>query len=186
MTSNHFPIFEPQFLTITWLDQKIPFIPQTVWIYGSEYLLFFFTYLHCKNEENINRYAYSFLAQQIFSVTIFWLWPTTYPRELFPLPEHLDTFTYSAFSNLRMADSPTNCCPSLHVSSVYLCSFMFIHEQRKKFPFFFGWATAIALSTLTTKQHYFVDVVAGVITSLLFFWIFSARVRYLSGAQANR
>lgn len=185
-TSNHFPIFKPQLLTMNWLDRNIPFIPYTVWIYGSECLFIFLTYFYCKNEENLNRYAYSFLTQQVFSVIIFWLWPTLYPRELFPLPETLDSLTHSAFYTLRIIDSPANCCPSLHVSSVYLCAFMFLHEQRKKFPLFFGWATAISLSTLTTKQHYVIDVATGVLTSILFFWIFSNRVRYLSGAQANR
>lgn len=182
MTSNHFQIFEPQLLRMTWLDQWVPFTPYTVWIYLTEYILFFAVYWTCKDERNLNRYAYAFLAQQAFSVVIFWIWPTVYPRELFPLPSSLDPLTYFAFEYLRLTDSPTNCCPSLHVSSVYLSSFMFLHEQPKKFPYFFVWATAITLSTLTTKQHYAVDVGAGILVALVFFWLFSKQVHY----QANR
>lgn len=180
-SSNHFPIFEPQTLRMTWVDRAVPFLPYTVWIYFSEYFLFYAVYRTCKNEENLNRYAYAFLAQQVFSVFIFWVWPTIYPRELFPLPQTLDSLTYTAFSHLRIADSPTNCCPSLHVSSVYLSSMMFLHEQREKFPLFFGWATAIALSTLTTKQHYFIDIASGFVVAIFFFWLFSRRIRFHRG-----
>lgn len=178
LTSNHFQIFEPQLLHMTWIDRAVPFIPQTVWIYVSEYLLFFTVYWQCKKIENLNRYAFAFLAQQVFSVMVFWTWPTIYPRELFPLPQNLDPFTNFIFEQLRTADAPTNCCPSLHVSSVYLCSMMFLHEQRHKFPFFFTWATAIAVSTLTTKQHYFIDVVAGFIVAVFFLKIAQKFVQF--------
>jgi membrane-associated phospholipid phosphatase len=118
------------------------------------------------------------LALQIFSVTIFFLWPTTYPRELFPLPATLDPYTYHVFHNLRDVDAASNCFPSLHVSSCYLSSFMYLDEQREKFPIFFAWATAIAMSTLTTKQHYISDVVAGFSSAVLMYVIFHRLARY--------
>lgn len=178
MTSNHIHIFTPQLLPMSWFDNAVPFIPETVWIYTSEYYLFLTVYLLCKDMENLNRYAYAFLAQQTISVIIFWLWPTTYPRDLFPLPQDLDGLTYYVFSSLRMADNPASCAPSLHVSSVYLSSYMFLKEQRGKFPFFFFWATAIAITTLTTKQHYLIDVVTGFLMSVTIYWIFGTLFSY--------
>jgi membrane-associated phospholipid phosphatase len=188
LTSNHFHIFEPRLLPMTWLDQVVPFVPQTVWVYTSEYYLFVAVYLTCKNRENINRFVYAFLCQQVISTIIFWAWPTTYPRELFPLPDTLDPATHLIFTILRFGDSPANCCPSLHVSSVYLSSFMFLKEQRGKFPFFFLWATSVAITTLTTKQHYLVDVVVGLFSALFFYWLFSECIGYRAadGLQAKR
>ena len=189
ITSNHFHIFPPVLLPMSAIDQWVPFIPQTVWIYTSEYWFFVTVYLVCKDLENVNKYLYSFLALQIFSVMIFWIWPTTYPRENFPLPNTLDSITYAVFSSLRNSDTPANCCPSLHVSSVYLSSFMFLDEQKEKFPLFFAWGTAIALSTLTTKQHYLIDVVLGLALAVIFYWVFHRLIRYYrvsSGLQANR
>jgi membrane-associated phospholipid phosphatase len=159
-------------------DKAIPFLPHTVWIYTSEMFLFFSVYILSKDIVNANKYLYSFLALQIVSVAIFMAWPTTYPRELYPLPLDLDPWTTHIFNNLRGIDSPANCLPSLHVSSVYLSSFVYLDEQKKKFPFFFGWATAIALSTLTTKQHYIIDVVAGFGIALLMYLIFHRYVKY--------
>ncbi|OFZ55288.1 MAG: hypothetical protein A2428_09095 [Bdellovibrionales bacterium RIFOXYC1_FULL_54_43] len=179
LTSNHFHFFPPQYLPMSWVDQVVPFVPLTIWIYLSEYLFFVTIYFLCKDMANANKYLYSFFACQTVSVLIFWIWPTTYPRELFPLiREQLDPLTYFAFNALRSADTPANCCPSLHVSSVYLSSFIYLDDQPKKFPLFFIWASLIALSTLTTKQHYLIDVVAGLFMAMTFYWIFHRYIPY--------
>jgi len=186
--SNHYHIYEPILLPMSALDNAIPFMPNTVWIYLSEYFLFLSVYALSKDNENINKYIYSFFILQIFSVTIFILWPTTYPRELFPLTEDINFLTYHAFSNLRSTDSPASCLPSLHVSCCYLSAFVFLDEQRKKFPFFFLWATLIGITTLTTKQHYIIDVISGLILAYIFYWFFHKQMPYrdVLGDQAKR
>lgn len=178
LASNHFPIYPPQMLPMTWLDQNIPFMPWTVWVYNSEFFLFFSAYILSKDMENANKYLYSFLLLQIVSVTIFLFWPTTYPRELFPLSDSVDPVTRSFFANFRNVDTPGNCIPSMHVGSVFISTFLFIDEQRKKLLFYFCWAVAITLSTLTTKQHYIADVVAGFALAAFLWWIFHRLVPY--------
>ncbi len=191
LTSNHIHLIEPILLPMSWIDHAVPFWPNTVWIYISEYIFFFAVYVTARDMENCNKYLYSFMALQIVSVSIFWIWPTTYPRDQFPLPEDMNALTYYVFSSLRAADTPANCCPSLHVSSVYLSSFLFLDEQKRKFPFFFFWGSLIATSTLTTKQHYLVDIIAGLGMAIIVYWIFHKLIPYrpvaaLRGAQANR
>lgn len=189
-TSNHFHLVEPVTLHMTWVDRVVPFVPLTVWIYVSEYLYFGVIYIICKDMGNLNKYLYSFFVNQFVSILIFWVWPTTYPRDLFPLPDTLDPITHTLFSALRVMDSPANCCPSLHVSSVYLSSFIFFDEQRRKLPFFLIWGTAIALSTLTTKQHYLIDVIVGFFMAVGSYWIFhrllSYRTRWLPSNEQAR
>lgn len=176
--SNHYPILEPRLLSMTALDRAIPFLPWTVWVYVSEYVYFIVIYLLCREPINMNRYVSAVLAIQVLSVLIFTLWPTTYPRDLFPLPANLDPTTTWLFSTLRAGDAPTNCCPSLHVSSVFLCGFLFLNEQRRRLWFFMLWATLIGASTLTTKQHYVIDVVTGLLMAILFHWIFYRKTDY--------
>ncbi len=178
LSSNHYHLFPPQYLPMWWIDRAVPFMPHFIWIYLSEYFFFVTVYFTCKDMVNLNKYLYSFGAIQTVSVIIFTLWPTTYPRELFPLPADLDYWTYTVFNNLRTTDTPANCCPSLHVSSVYLSTFIFLDEQRKKFPFFFLWGTAIALSTLPTKQHYLVDVITGLMMAVVFYFVFHKMIDY--------
>jgi len=170
--SNRFHLFEPRYLPMWGIDQWVPFIPETVWIYTSEYFLFISVYVLCKDTLELNKYLCSFLALQFISATIFVLWPTTFPREQFPLPADLDPFTYFVFSTLREADTPASCCPSLHVSSCYLSSFVFLNNDRRKFWYAFLWASAVAVTTLTTKQHYLVDVFAGFALAAVLYWIF--------------
>jgi len=189
LITNHFPIFVPKHLPMTWIDQVVPFIPETVWVYTSEYYLFAVVFFTSKNLQNINKYFYSFLILQLVSVSFFVVYPTTYPRDLFPLSDQLDFLTYNLFHHLRLVDQPTSCFPSLHVSSCYLSSFIFLDEQREKFPFFFAWATLVGVSTLTTKQHYIADVIAGLVLAVIMYWVFHKVVPYrdvTSGNQANR
>lgn len=191
MPANHWPVFEPTLLPMTRIDQVVPFLPNSLWIYMSEWLLFPAFYLTARNLGNLNRYIYSFLALQLISVAIFWIWPTTFPRADFPLPEDLNAVTYYFFTALRTIDQPTSCCPSLHVSSVYLSAFLFIEEQRRKFIPALIWATAVAVSTLTTKQHYVIDLVTGLMLAGLCYWFFHHYATYrepavAGGAQAKR
>jgi membrane-associated phospholipid phosphatase len=189
MLANHLHMIPPIFLPMTWVDNAVPFMPNSVWIYISEYAFFTAIYMCFRDYVNANRYIYAFLTLQITSCMIFWLWPTTYPRDQFPLTDDVNALTYFAFNTLRNADSPANCCPSLHVSSVFLSSFIYLKEQRGKFPFFFVWAALIAASTLTTKQHYLVDVLTGFLMAVIHYWIFDRLVSYrplASGAQAKR
>lgn len=178
LTSNHFHIFPPQYLPMTRIDYIVPFVPWTVWIYISEFALFISVYVLTKDMANTNKYLYSFLALQTASVFIFWVWPTTYPRHLFPLPDDLNSLTRFVFTQLRETDTPANCAPSLHVSSCYLSAFIFLDEQKKKFPFFLLWATAIAVTTMTTKQHYLVDVILGFGMAVTFYWVFHRFIPY--------
>ena len=178
LLSNHFPFFPPQLLPMSWFDRNIPFIPITVWIYISEYPLIIAAFIMCEDMVNTNKYLYSVLTLQVLSVLIFIVWPTTYPRESYPLPSFLDPLTHFIFNQLRGTDDPSNCAPSLHVSTVYLSSFLFLDEKSNRFPYFFAWATAVALSTLTTKQHYVIDVFTGFLMAVCMYWFYHHIMTY--------
>ena len=147
--------------------------------------LFLVAYIVSKDMTNTSKFLYSFLAVLLVSVTVFFLWPTVYPRDLFPLPTTLDPWTANFFSHLRNVDAPSNCLPSLHVSISYLAAFIYFDEQREKLPFFMTWATLVALSTLTTKQHYFADVVTGVGLALITYFFLRGRVKPPVSAQTR-
>ncbi len=176
--TNHHPIFPPHELPMLAADHAVPFVPWTVFIYISEYLFFTVVYITVRDMENLNKYIYSFFFTQALSCLIFLFWPTIYPRDLFPVPADTNETVTAVFRILRDVDAATNCFPSLHVSSVYLSAFIFLDEQRKKFPFFIIWATFIALSTLSTKQHYIVDITAGFALSVVSYLLFHRWISY--------
>lgn len=177
--TNHYPYFREHYLPLTWIDRGTPFVPYSVLIYISEYFYFACVYILLRNYDNINRYLYSFFLLQVFSCSIFALYPTVYPRENFPVPSDLPQWLIATWAWLRSIDTSGNCFPSLHVSSVYLSSFVFWTDgQKKLFWVFFIWATMIALSTLTTKQHYVADIVSGLGLSIIFYRWFHFKQDY--------
>ena len=180
LVPNHLPIYEPATLRFSWIDHAVPFVPNTFWIYMSEFLMYIVAYTLAKDLRNANQFIYAFIGLFSICSVIFLFFPTTFPRQDYPLPESLNTFTYKSFYFFRLLDRPTNCLPSLHVASTYLTSFIFLNEQKEKFKYFFIWATLIAISTLTTKQHYFIDVVAGFFTAIVIYFIFYRLVPYRS------
>lgn len=177
LLAQRFPIFEARQLPLTWLDNVVPFIPTTIWLYTSEYFFFLAVFLSVKGEKALNEYFYALILLQLICVPIFWLWPTIFPRHLFALPDGLDPVSYFVFAKMRTTDLATNCFPSLHVSGVLL-SALVLRNHSKKFLLFMIWAIIISISTLTTKQHYFVDVVAGMVLAVTIHAIFRRFVNY--------
>ncbi len=49
LATNHFPITAPHRLPVLWIDQAIPFIPETVWIYNSEWIFLPIAYLRFRD-----------------------------------------------------------------------------------------------------------------------------------------
>jgi membrane-associated phospholipid phosphatase len=49
----------------------------------------------------------------------------------------------------------------MHVASAVLAALPFRERQPRLFVVFLIWAAAIGVTTITTKQHYAIDVLAG-------------------------
>jgi membrane-associated phospholipid phosphatase len=175
---NRFYFFRPQELPLLWPDTMIPLWADSVWIYISIYVMYGLTYFMMRDLLNLSKYLYASLFQVMISIGIFIIWPTTYPRHLYPLPTELNSATEFVFSFIRNLDTPASCCPSLHVSTAFLTSFVFLEEQKEKFPYFFLWAVIISFSTLSTKQHYFWDVLGGFVVAVLSYGVFYRYVSY--------
>jgi membrane-associated phospholipid phosphatase len=163
MLPNHISIFTPKYLNLLEFEKKIPFLSWTIWVYMSDYVFIVLAFYILKDRININRMFYSFIVFCILSMFVFYLYPVTYPRPVINY-EGINGFM---FAFLHSIDTPSNCMPSLHVGMSYLLSYAFLYEQRVLFFPFFIWATLISFSTLTTKQHYFVDIIGGIVFSLI-------------------
>lgn len=172
LVAGRFFLTTPTMLPFTFIDAATPFWPTSIWLYVSAYLFLIVAYFNITKLENLNKYFYSLMAMQLFAFLIFLVWPTSFPRDTFPLPEEMDVWSRYLFDIIRTTDAPTNCFPSLHVAWVFLATLTLYDESRTKFRIFLPWACLIAISTITTKQHYVVDGFAGIIVAGGFFWIF--------------
>lgn len=185
-TTNRHHLFEPQILEMGWLDQRVPLIPWTIWVYFTEYVIFIVSWLAANSDVQRTRYFFSYMTILIVSCTIFVFWPTTFPRADFPLDSFPDSLSKDAFIFLRThMDTPANCVPSLHVSSCLIAALVFLRQSKTLFTIFFVWFLAVAASTMTTKQHYFVDIWTAVLLTVVCYWIFFHKANYYEQGSTN-
>jgi membrane-associated phospholipid phosphatase len=173
LVPNHLQLVEPRALWWTRVDTAVPFLPPTVWIYFSDYLLVSSAFLVSDTWDEVKRFVRAYFVLLAIGAVIHFAWPTVFPRDAFPIAR--DGMSARALAALRGVDAATSCLPSMHVAGSYLAAFSLWHRRRSLFGGYVLWATAVAVSTLTTKQHYLVDVLAGLLLAValagVLFWI---------------
>jgi membrane-associated phospholipid phosphatase len=181
--ANHCPLGVPRVLPWTPVDMAVPFIPETLWIYISDYVLVGSAFLLCRTEDDVRRFARAFVMMLFVGCAVHVLWPTVFPRERFPV--HEPGLTAAAFALLRTLDLPTSCLPSLHVAGSYLAALSLWRRRGLAFTLWTAWATAVTVSTLTTKQHYALDVLAGLCLAITLGLIFFRQHREIPETAAH-
>ena len=162
--AQHATLRTPVTFRDTVIDRAVAFSPAWTPVYFSLYLLLTTAWL-AKSRRQLWRYAAGMIAMGAIAFPIFVLWPVAGPRPAEPA----SGFGAAAHALLLRIDGPLNSFPSLHVAlAVYAVAFVahVLDDDETKaravtVPLLSAWAMAIAFATLATKQHYFVDVVAG-------------------------
>lgn len=174
----------PRVLPLSPIDRYVPLVPGTVWIYLSIYFVYAASCILQRDLEIYGKFLRSYLLAYLGSTAIFIAFPTTFPRELYVVASGAGASTSERVLEVfRLWDRPTNCLPSMHVASAVLAALPFRDRQHRLFVFFLGWAAAIGVATITTKQHYAIDVVAGAFFGWFCHWVtFRARS---SGADSG-
>ena len=166
----HFHFGVPKFFPLTNFELGIPFEPVSIWAYVLLYPFNVVTFFLYQEDKTLNHIGWGFILLQVFAFFVFMFYPVAYPIHFYPLPSG-DSLSLKLFEFIRFMDRPVNCFPSLHVANSYMVAFGFVLENRKMFVPWFLIATVIALSTLTTKQHYFLDILFGFFLALSIFFI---------------
>lgn len=144
------------------IDARVPFLPWTLPIYMSLYLELLVAAILVPGA----RYTRALKALLIATITGcagFILLPAHYPRpDPTTIPEPL---WRAAFTQLHAGDAAGNTFPSLHVATATLLAIT-LRSHRWRW-LIFTWSALIAVSTLTVKQHFALDVLGGVAIALL-------------------
>ena len=170
---------EPHVLPLTAFDRAVPFVPWTVWLYGSITWACLLAWLTLPSRSDGARLLTAIGLASLTCAAVFLLVPTSFPRELYPLLE-LEGATAREMTRLRAADSPSNCLPSLHVALAWAIALTwsdgFATNETKPAlrvatrGLALTWALMIGVTTLTTKQHFVVDVPTGAAVGLGAWW----------------
>ncbi|MCR5458804.1 MAG: phosphatase PAP2 family protein [Acetatifactor sp.] len=149
-------------ITFAW-ENKIPLWSWTIVIYWGCYLFWIVNYIIAARRDRA--IAYRFFCAEVCAKLIclffFIVYPTTNVR---PVIEGTGIFDKWMLA-LYHVDAADNLFPSIHCLVSWFC--VIAVRDNEKIPKWYRWFSlittiAICLSTLTTKQHAFVDVVGGI------------------------
>ncbi len=151
----------------TGLDRKIPFVPQLALVYFSTYFFVFQPFLFLDEKRQFFWMLANFASISLISILIHAAVPSKIERV-----EALDTGSLSGklIHVFQQICQPHGNFPSMHVAlSVPVVAANFMAGGPAVGSFFLAWGVLIALSTLFTKQHYILDVLAGLLGGTLVF-----------------
>jgi membrane-associated phospholipid phosphatase len=142
------------------LDRAVALQPAWILVYWSQWVFSFLPVFVVRGQELRRRTVLAYLTIVIIAYVGFLLYPTLGPR-----PARVDGGGFFAWSMRALYDfdPPYNCFPSLHVAYSFLAALTSYRMHRRLGLAALVWAVLIAISTLYTKQHYAVDVFAGMV-----------------------
>jgi membrane-associated phospholipid phosphatase len=165
---------QPTILARSVVDDAIPFLDWTIWVYVSYYPFLIAAVWLARDDRRRSDAVYGILLAGAIGLIIFTLWPTAIARE----SPGLAGATGILWRLLFSVDTMVNALPSMHVAHTCLAAVALASRNRLWRIIAPAWATLIVLSTLTTKQHYAIDVPAGFALAALCFVLVRLGVEY--------
>lgn len=178
-TAYFYLLNHPQAATLTipgiWLDELVGFQPLALPAYLSLWIYVSLPPILMTTRAQIIRYALKISALCLFAFAIFYVWPNAIA------PSAIDWRQYPQVAFLKDIDAAGNACPSLHVATAVF-SAVWLHGYlrscgagRALQTLNIVWCIAIAYSTLATKQHVALDVIAGAALGAAAAWLTGLR-----------
>jgi len=144
----------------TRLDDAIPFWPWTAWCYLPFYAgVFIMAVAGIKRRALFNRAVLAVLIVMSIGALGHVFISAEYPRPVLPPP--YPNISAAFLAAVQSIDPPGNVFPSLHVAHTTMLALILIKDRPRLGRVALAMATALALSTLTTKQHFLADVISG-------------------------
>lgn len=156
------------------IDRAIPLRASWSIVYGALYLyLILLPVFVVRGRRHVSRTFSAYLSVWLASYVVFLLYPTAAPR-----PELVEgsTFATTGLRFLYAADPPYNCFPSIHVAHSFVSALTCLVVHRRLGIVTLFAAATVAISTLFTRQHYVLDVIAGAALALVAFVVFLRNV----------
>jgi membrane-associated phospholipid phosphatase len=159
----HHPFFPITIMSLTAVDRWIPFQPGALGLYISLWFYVSLAPALLTERRELLSYLLAAAALSVVGLGIFLFWPTAVPvlAQDWPQPSFLFT--------LKRVDASGNACPSLHVAFAVFtaCWFQRLLREMGAGPVARAlnwlWCLGILYSTIATRQHVALDVLAGAV-----------------------
>lgn len=92
--------------------------------------------------------------------------------EMMAPPGYHDGIGYALLQAVHAGEHPTAAFPSSHVGITVVCLMLAIHSRNKTLSLIvLPFLVLICLATVYTRAHYAIDSIMGLVTGLLFYWL---------------
>ena len=173
------PAAEVTVMPVTLVDRLVVFEPLALPFYLSLWLYVSLPPMLMLTRGEIFEYGRWIGSLCLVALVIFYFWPSAVP------PANIDWARYPGVAFLKGVDAAGNACPSLHVATAVFSAF-WLHWRVPVVGLGRGarllsacWCVAIAYSAMATKQHVWVDVIAGAALGVVFAWFSREPLRRL-------
>ncbi len=162
------PLVPVTMMPLTWLDTAIPITSlafpfyASLWVYASLPVAFM------KEIRAMLLFGLWMAVMCLLCLGIFWLLPTGVPSA------GVDWRLYPEMAMIKDVDTGGNACPSLHVASAVFTAVwlgrIFAIVNAPSAMRWLNWLHCLAIlwSTVATRQHVVLDVLAGAVVGLIF------------------
>jgi len=165
----------------TSFDDLIPFLPQTSYLYACAYTIIFYPAFIIRCQCLFRCFI---LAIGIMTTACFACW-VAFPVASTSFRIDLNQISRSTFYGwgiwlVYTLDPPVNLFPSLHVAGAVMVGLVAKQVRAAYCWVIMPMIVGICVSTFTIKQHYLIDGLAGILISLVVWWIVVRPIRTAS------
>lgn len=161
------PAFPVSVMPLTALDRLIPFEPRALPLYLSIWVYVSLPPALLTTRRALATYALDIGLTCLCGLLVFYFWPSAVPAG------SIDWAQSPALGQLKALDAAGNACPSLHVATAAFSWRWLAHLLRRLdaprgvLVFNTLWFVGITWSTLATRQHVVIDVLAGLVLGVV-------------------
>jgi membrane-associated phospholipid phosphatase len=160
-------------------EDRLPFVPAATLVYLTVYWFAALPLFLLRDPVPWRRVVAAYLLTLLPCLAAFVLYPVAMARPT--VDPGADLFHW-ALATVHRADPPYNCFPSSHCAMALLGGLLLFEVDRRLGRLGVLYACAIGVSTLLTRQHYLIDVLAGFALAGTAYWVTLRRGR---GAPAR-
>jgi membrane-associated phospholipid phosphatase len=148
----------------TRLDRAVPTIPEAIWPYALYYVLVMMPIFAVRRVRELSEVLTAYLLVTVTAWVMYALWPV---RMEYPHLVCGGRFSCEALMRLWAMDMGVNVMPSLHAAHSALAAAIFFSYRSRVWPLIALGAAAVSIAAVLTRQHYILDIVAGVALALV-------------------